>query len=318
MKAIAIDRFGGNDRIRLVDMAAPTPREDELVIAVRSAGVGQWDGLMRSGELDLGLKQFPIVLGWEGAGVVLASGSKVRRFRLGDRVLFYDFPEPDRRVGAWAEQASVREACVGRVPENLGFRIAGGLPIMALTAAQGLEQGLRVRIGTRILVTAGAGGVGSCAVQLAQRMGAEVIALASPANNQFVHDLGAAVVVDYHGDIAAALRAQRIFEVDCVYHCNWSMETAAKAVGVLKKGGDFCTITGFPDSALAARPDIRAFRKDVEPDGQRLEELAAQAADGRLTIRVQSAYPLERAREALQEVEAGHVHGKVVLEPAVL
>jgi NADPH:quinone reductase-like Zn-dependent oxidoreductase len=313
MKGMAIENFGGNDKLKLLDLPDPEPAPDEVLIEIKAAGVGQWDRLFRSHELDLGVTQFPLILGWEGAGVVQKVGSKTKRFIPGDKVFYYDYPSRDRPRGSWAEKACVREDAVGTMPKTLSFREAGGLPIIALTAYQGLVDAIKVQTGNRVLITSGAGGVGSCAVQIASQLGAEVIALTSQKNMDFVSGLGANLVLDYHEDFQTELKARFPEGIDSVYNCTWSMETAGKAVEAIRQNGGFCTITDFPRE-LSDRTDVHFFRADVEPNGRQLEELARWVDSGKLKVFLQSVYPLSKAREALTEVEKGHVRGKVVLE----
>src|SRR5262249_40546963 len=185
-------------------LPVPRPGPRQILIAVEAAGVGSWDESIRDGSWKLGGRtKFPLVLGTDGAGIVVATGARVRRFRVGDRAWAYDF-----KAGFYAEYAAVNEAAAGRVPRRLDLLQAGTGAVTGLTALQGVDGALGVRRGETVLIFGATGAVGSLAVQFARGRGARVIATASGrAAEAFIKRLGAHAVVDARrNDAAARLR----------------------------------------------------------------------------------------------------------------
>ncbi|MGH7710561.1 MAG: NADP-dependent oxidoreductase, partial [Gemmatimonadaceae bacterium] len=191
MRAAAIDRFGPPSAITLHTLPVPHPGPREVLIALHAAGVGEWDEAIRDGSWKLSDRpKFPLVLGTDGAGIVVAKGARVRRFRLGDRVWAYD------AGGFYAEYVAVAEQKAGQVPRRLDLLQAGAGAVTALTALQGIEA-LRVKKGETVLVFGASGAVGTPAVQFAKCRKARVLATASGRKAaSLVRRLGADAVFD--------------------------------------------------------------------------------------------------------------------------
>ena len=150
MKAAAIDRFGPPSMLTLHDVPVPTPGPHEVLIAIETAGIGSWDASIRDGSLrQPGRPRFPLVPGVDGAGVVVAKGARVRRFRLGDHVYAYEFG--NRQGGFYAEFAAADAAHVARIAKGLDLRDAGAVATTGLTALQGLDA-LELRPGHTVLI----------------------------------------------------------------------------------------------------------------------------------------------------------------------
>jgi NADPH2:quinone reductase len=165
MKAAAIDRFGPPSTLTLHDVSVPTPGPHEVLIAIETAGIGNWDASIRDGSLrQPGRPRFPLVPGVDGAGVVVAKGARVRRFRLGDHVYAYEFA--NRQGGFYAEFAAADAAHVARIAKGLDLRDAGAVATTGLTALQGLDA-LELRPGHTVLIFGASGAVGTMAVQCA-------------------------------------------------------------------------------------------------------------------------------------------------------
>ncbi len=314
MKAIAIDAFGGNEKLQLKELPDPRPKMDEVLIRLKSAGVGHWDELYFKGEIPSENARFPLVVGWEGAGVVEEVGDEVNQFKPGDEVYYYDFPEGGNREGAWAERVCVPARCVAKKPAKLSLDVAGGLPVIALTAYQGLVNGLKVRAGQSILITNGAGGVGTCTIQIAKHFGLTVVALASKKNHAFLKELGADHVFDYHENFTDEVK--RVFPdgVDCIYDDVGIRDTVAKAMPTLKAGGKFMTIVELHRDLV--RKDVESKEFFVQPNQEHLSDISRLVDEGKLQMKVDHSFPLQEARKAVELVEGGHVHGKVVLKIA--
>src|SRR5258708_22727890 len=177
MEGGASDRFGPPSTLSLHDVPVPTPGPHEVLIAIETAGIGSWDASIRDGSLrQPGRPRFPLVPGVDGAGVVVAKGARVRRFRLGDRVYAYEFG--NRQGGFYAEFAAADAAHVARIPKGLDLRDAGAVATTGLTALQGLDA-LGLRPGQTVLIFGASGAVGTMAVQVAAQSGPDVIATAT-------------------------------------------------------------------------------------------------------------------------------------------
>ncbi|HJV30225.1 MAG TPA: NADP-dependent oxidoreductase, partial [Gaiellaceae bacterium] len=206
MRAIGIHEFGGRDRLQLLDLAEPKVPPDFVKIRVSAAGVNPVDWKIREGRSEPRFPVvFPVVPGWDAAGVVAEVGPAVTEFAPGDEVYAY-CRKHFLGEGTYAEYVSVPDAYVARKPESLSFEQAAAIPLAALTAYQALFLGAGLTAGERVLVSAAAGGVGSFAVQLATDAGAEVIGVASEPHRDRVLELGAYEVIDRSRDVVDAVR----------------------------------------------------------------------------------------------------------------
>ena len=294
-------------RVELLELAAPrAPGPGEVVLAVQAAGMGQWDGLLHApGGWEVGLRP-PAALGVEGAGTVAAVGPDVTNVGVGDLVLTHAAPLPGGS-GLWAEQALVMAAHLAGCPGTLDPVLAGGLPVAGLTARQALDQ-LAVSAGTRLLIIGASGSTGTIALQLAVHDGATVVATAAARHADRLRALGAEQIVDSHAaDWAAHL--ERGFDAVLVTVGG----TAGAAMRLLRDGGRLCSITS---DAPPSERDIVSTNLYVRPDAAQLRRLAAEAAEGRLTLHTQ-AVRLQDAPPLSQQVTTGRSGGhKYVLTPS--
>ena len=196
MRAIAVNAWGGRDALELVDVDPPPVAPDGVLVRVKAASVNPVDYKVREGKLAGAFPHhFPVILGWDAAGVVEQVGPAVTWFRPGDRVYGY-CRRQDLQYGTYAEFTTVPEGFLAHMPEELSFEEAAALPLASLTAHQSLEM-LGLRGGEFLFVTGGAGGVGHIAIQLALARGARVIASGSAESHDFILELGAEPV-DYN------------------------------------------------------------------------------------------------------------------------
>ena len=195
MFAAAIDRFGGPEVITPHALPVPAVDAGEVLIAVDTAGVGRWDADVREGYFAARKPHFPMVLGFDGAGVVAAVGSRVRRLRVGDEVYSYNWQNP--KGGFYAEYVAVPADKAAPIPKRLDLRHTGAIPITGLTALQGIDDALGLKKGETIIIHGASGGVGTLAVQFARLRGARVFATASGKDGiELVREMGAHMVVD--------------------------------------------------------------------------------------------------------------------------
>jgi NADPH:quinone reductase-like Zn-dependent oxidoreductase len=306
--AAGITQIGG--RVGVLELDEPRAlADDEVLIEVEAAGVGNWDDIVRTGGWEVGTRA-PMSLGVEAAGTVVATGAAVSSFSAGDSVLTH--PLPLRHQGTWAERLVAPVGTVATKPTVVPWEIAGAFPVPALTAAQVLTEALSSSPGMTLLVH-GAGGVtGGLIVQLAALRGLDVIATAGGASRARVRQLGAREVVDPEdpdwpeqvrdiaGDkaVAAAVNAVR--------------GGAASAMTVLADGGRLVTITSDPPSE---ERDITVSSFYLRPDGRRLGALAELLAEGKLSLSLGAVKRFDDADRALAGVAGGSVHGAVVITP---
>ena len=303
MRAAGITALGEPIEIFEVDEPGP-PSEDEVLIDVVAAGIGNWDDLVRIGSWQVGGPP-PMALGTEAAGTVAAVGSGVTEVREGDEVMTH--PLPLRRHGTWAERVLAPAATVALRPPEASWEAGGAFAIPALTAAQALDEALGIETGSWVVVN-GAGGVtGGMLVQLAAARGARVIATASANKAERIRGYGASEVLDYHDDWPAVVR--EITGGGAPRAVNAAPGQAATALTAVADGGRLATITGDPPSEERG---VSVSDVYVRPDGAQLSALAELLARRTLSVPIASVRPFEDAAQALRDAVAG-ADGAIVL-----
>jgi len=301
MQAITVSEFGGPEVLQASEAATPLPRAGEVLVRVLAAGVGPWDVSLRRGGWTGAL---PYIPGGEFAGVVV--GDTGADAALDDGAPVYGYPG---LTGCYAQYVTCPVEKLAPIPAGLPIPDAAAAPIDALTAEQGLTDVLAVRAGDRILVTAGAGGLGHFAVQIGRILGAEVVATASPQHHEFLHRLGAAVVVDHtRPDWPGQVRDATDGGAEKVLVC--AAPTMAGAARAARDGALIAT------PVRADPPDghrVRWQHYDGQPRGSRLIRLGPWFDDGSLTVTVQDRFFWQNAAEAHRVAERGHTRGKLAL-----
>ena len=261
MRAAGISEFGG--AVGRIDLPDPRPlADDEVLIEIRAAGVGNWEEFVRTGEWDVG-RAPPMALGVEAAGTITAIGDSVEDWEPGDEVLSH--PLPLRDQGTWAPLLIASATVLARKPAALSWEAAAAFPVPALTATQVIDGALAVRPDDLVLVNGGSGVTGTLLVGLAAARGAEVIATAGPASHERLRRLGAAHVLDYH-DPDWPEQARAIgggLGVTAV--ANAAPNGSADAIGTVRDGGRLATITEDPPDE---RRGIEISSVIVQPDGR--------------------------------------------------
>jgi NADPH:quinone reductase-like Zn-dependent oxidoreductase len=328
MRAFVVTAY--QQALREADVPEPVVGEHDVLVRVQAAGVNRLDEKIQAGEFRRILPyELPLILGNDLAGVVLRVGAKVRSFEPGDEV--YARPGTDR-IGTFAERIAVAEADLARRPESVGVAEAASLPLVALTAWQALVQRGNVQPGQKVLVHAGAGGVGSIAIQLAKHLGATVATTAGAANADFVRELGADHVIDYRSQDFEQL----LHDYDLVLD-SLGGKNLEKSLRVLRRGGKAIGIAGPPDPAFArelgANPVLRlaitglssgirrrARRLGVSYEflfmhasGDQLRRIARLVDDGALRPVVGRVFPFDQTPQALEALSKGGIRGKAVI-----
>ena len=304
MRGVAYDRFGDESVLQLRDdLPEPPVGPDTVLVRVRAAGVNPVDIGIREGHLAGAFPHhFPIVPGWEVAGVVERVGPAVRDLAAGDEVFGY-VRRDDVQWGTTAELVPAPQRCLAHKPGSLSFAEAGALPLAGLTAYQALTEALDVGEGDRVLVHRASGGVGFFAVQIAVALGAHVIGTASPRNHGFLRDAGASETLDYS---AGPISGQLGEPVDAVL----DLVGGDALADAPKQVRDPARIVSIVDTSVL---DLGGRYVFVRPDTHDLEELARMADAGQLRVPIAKAFPLEQVAEAQRLVAGGHVRGKVVV-----
>jgi NADPH:quinone reductase-like Zn-dependent oxidoreductase len=306
VRAITQYTLGDPEVLAIVDAPAPRPVPTEVLVRVKAIGLNPLEARLRAGEFPL-IGQPPFILGWDISGVV--EQAQTWRFRPGDEV--FGMPLFPRAANAYAEVVSTPALHLVRKPASLSHVEASALPVVGLTAWQGLVDLGGVTAGDRVLVHGGGGGVGHVAIQIAKALGAHVIATASGSKREFVEGLGADEVIDYTAvDFAEAVR-----DIDVVLDTIGG-DTAGRSLGVLRPGGHLVTAVAEEDSELAAKFEAAGMRFSgiaVDPDPVALRGLVELVEQGRLRVHVQETFPFERVADAHRLLDRGHLQGKLVL-----
>jgi NADPH:quinone reductase len=313
MQAAAIDHFGGADTLHVETLDVPKPKPDEVLIHVETAGVAEWDPFEREGGFAKMMgttPTFPYVLGSDGAGTVAAVGKMVKGFKKGDRVYGMQLGSSH---GFYAEYAPVKADLVSKVPEKLSTDQAGVMPFDGITALRGLET-LDLRPGQSLLIFGASGGIGHLAVQLAKRIGARVLAVASGDDGvALVRRLGADAVIDGRKeDVGAAARQFAPDGIDAAL-VTAGGEAAQKAVDAIRDGGRVAHPNGV-EPVPSVRQGVTRTAYDGDPDPEEIQKLNRLIEAGPFEVHVDRSFPLNQAAEAHRAVEKHHL-GKLALRP---
>ncbi|MFJ8885717.1 NADP-dependent oxidoreductase [Streptomyces sp. NPDC102402] len=331
MKAFMVENYGDRAGMRAAEIPDPQVGADDVLVKIHAAGVNPLDLRIRDGDFKAFMPyRLPLVLGNDLAGTVVRVGPSVTRFTVGDEV--YARPEKDR-IGTFAELIAVHQDDLAPKPATLTMAEAASLPLVALTAWQALVERAHVQPGQKVLIHAGAGGLGSIAVQLAKALGAHVATTVSTTKVDLVKGLGADIVVDYRTQ-----DFEELLEGYDVVLDSLGGENLAKSLRVLKPGGTAISVAGPPDPAFArelrVNPILRlamtalsfttrrgAKRHGVtysflfmKASGDQLRELTPLIDAGKIRPVVDRVFPFDETLQAMEYVEKGRPKaGKAVV-----
>lgn len=330
MKTAYIERYGNNDVVKIGELPKPEVSANDLLVEVKAASVNPVDFKIRDGKLKQVIKfKFPLPLGNDLSGVVVATGAAVTKFKKGDEV----FARLDKdRIGAFAEFAVVNADNAALKPINLSHVEAASIPLVGLTSWQALIDIAKLQAGQKVLIHAGSGGVGTFAIQLANYVGATVATTTSERNFDLVKRLGADVVIDYRKERFE----EKLQDYDAVFD-TMAGETQLRSFAMLKRGGVLVTIAGVPTAKFAREVgmnplltfalwfmnrkatkqakirDVRFEYLFMQPNGRQLAEIAKLLEDEIIKPVIDKTFMLEHVKEALAYSESGHATGKVVI-----
>jgi NADPH:quinone reductase-like Zn-dependent oxidoreductase len=256
--------------------------------------------------------RFPLILGFDAAGVIERVGADVTQLAEGDEVYGYLF-KPVIGDGTYAEYVGAPATIVAEKPVTVGFAEAAALPTPGLTAMD-LVDAVDTREGETILIVGATGGVGSYATQLVARRGAHVIATARQTNEALVRRLGAAETIDHTTeDLVDAVRMAQPGGIDAIIDVVSDREALGRISTLVNEGGRLASSVYAADVEGLARRGIVATNASMQPDARRLGELSRMVDAGELSVTLDRTFPLEKAPEALEERRTGHVRGKLAL-----
>lgn len=328
MKAFAIDGYKADLTLR--EMPDPVAGPGEVVVAIGAASVNPLDVKLQEGAFKAVLPyRFPMILGHDFAGTVIALGNGANRFKIGDKV--FGRPAADR-IGTFAERIAVAEKDLAFMPASISIAEAAALPLVSLTAWQALVERANLQPGQRVLIHAGSGGVGTIAIQLAKSLGAHVATTVGTDNVGLAKKMGADVVIDYRKQAFETL----LKDYDVVLH-SLDAETLEKSLTILKPGGRLISISGPPDVAFARQIGASWFVRQVlsmtsagirskakkrgvayeflfmRADGSQLGKIAELVDTGVIRPIVDSQFAFTDAPKAMDRVASGRARGKVVI-----
>lgn len=316
MRAALLDAPGTPEVLRIAEVERPTRVNAEFLVKVHAAGVNPIDAKTRAGRgVAAGIASWPAVLGNDFSGVVVESPYDAHPIKPGDEV--YGMSMVPRIPGTYAEYATVPAMSIARKPKALSHVEAAGVPLAALTAWGAVVDVGRAREGQRVLVHAGAGGVGHFAIQFASFFGAHVVATGSSRNLGWLRELGANEVIDY----TTTRFEDDLDPVDTVIDLigNTLDDTGSRSLGVLKTGGLIVNVPSGSWPTLhddAAEAGVRSSEFKVSPDGTTLAVISRLIDSGDIRVYVDQVFDLDQVADAHTALETGHTRGKIVLRVA--
>ena len=329
MKVIVMTAPGGPEVLKLQDLPDPVLSQDtDILVRVKAAGINPVDTKMRA-KPTVYPAPLPPVLGCDGAGVIEAVGKAVKDFKPGDEVYYCQAPHHDR-LGQYAEYALVDHRLVAKKPKRLSFAQAAAAPLVLITAWEALHDRVDIKSWHKLLVHAGAGGVGHVAIQLARIAGAEVCATVGSADKaEFARSFGANRIVNYKEEnfVAAVLDWTGGKGVDIAFDTIGG-KTLADTFSAVRYYGDVVTLLApgpemdwnIPRTRnqrvsfeLMLVPVFFGMSEAMTHQGEILRRGAELFEAGELRVHVDKTFPLERAAEAHALVASGKTMGKVVM-----
>ncbi|HVP36686.1 MAG TPA: zinc-dependent alcohol dehydrogenase family protein [Terriglobales bacterium] len=315
MKVMAINRFGGPEVLELQEIPIPKPGPKQVLVKVHATSVNPVDYKIRQGTSRFPVK-LPLVLGGDVSGVVEELGPGVTDFKVGDEV--YYSPGLGAGPGSYAEYNVTREEIVSFKPESLTHFEAASIPLAGGTAWDGLITRGKIQLGESVLIHAGAGGVGSLAIQIAKAAGAYVFTTCRSTNFDLVKSLGADCAIDYHSQdyTEVILKETKGKGVDLVYDTVGG-DTMSKCVGLMKPYGRMVSIVNTTDSLNSAYMKNLTVHFEMSPRYRfKLDALRTLLERKQIKPVIDSILPLSQVAEAHRRLEQRGVRGKIVLDPS--
>jgi NADPH2:quinone reductase len=316
MRAMVLKEFGSIENFELRDLEKPQPGNNQVLVKVIASGTNPVDAKLRQNGHAVHFHP-PLVLGYDAAGIIEATGPGVTGFKEGDAV-FYTPQISGNQLGTYAEYNIVPAQIVARKPDGIDFSEAASIPLAGGTAWEAVIRRLQIRPGETILIQGAAGGVGSFAVQYAKAAGAKVFATASEKNLGFLKELGADVVIDYQKQNAAevALESTGGEGIDAVFEIEGENRVARSLPGVRPGGRIAIILPPQGDLSSLNRKNITLHGVFITRERKRLEEMTPLFERKLVRPVIESVLPLQQVGEAHKRLDSHHGRGKIVLEIA--
>ena len=307
MKAAQIKQFGHHDIIEINEISTPEVKPGMVLVEVKASSLNPIDTAVREGYTQSWAPvELPVTLGGDIAGIVAEVGDNVETFKVGDKV-YGQASALGGGSGALAEYALTKPEQLGLMPENIDFNEAASLPLVGVSALQGLKTHINLQPGQKILITGGSGGIGTAAIQIAKYLDAHVVTTVGTQAVDYAKQLGADEVIDYTSqEIGADQGFDAVFDTV-------GGETFEKALAVVKKGGVAVTMAGQADEAKAKEMEITIIGQMTHITTTALEELSDLITTDIVTPHVAKTFPLDQAKEAFEAREHESVIGKIVI-----
>ncbi|KWU67548.1 NADPH:quinone reductase [Bacillus mycoides] len=330
MKAMIIDKYG-KVPMRMTEVPTPEINEYEVLAEIHVASINPIDFKIRDGKVKMLLKyEMPLILGNDFSGVIVKTGAKVTRFKVGDEI--YARPRKNK-IGTFAEYIAIHEDDVALKPKNLSFEEAASIPLVGLTSYQALHDIMHLQKGQKILIHAGSGGVGTFAIQLAKIMGATVATTASEAGANLVNSLGADEIINYKTEKFEDI----LTNYDAVFDTIGGT-TLEKSFDIIKSGGNIVSVSGMPNARFGkefgsgffktllfslASKKLTALEKKhsaqysflfMKPSGDQLRIIANYIESGKIKPIIDRVFPFEDAQKAMEYSESGRAKGKIIVK----
>ena len=331
MQALAIQQWGKADVFEEISMTIPKPKANDVLIKVAYAGLNPADWKMRAGHLAQAMPNlvFPLIMGLDASGTVVAVGENVNTLKVGDRVASGTNLFHEGKPGSYAQYLVVNQQRAVKIPNSVSFASAATLTTPSITAWQALfstsKGALKNAKDKKILINGASGGVGSFAVQFAKQAGAEVATTSSTKNLSYVKSLGSHFLIDYKTqDINERVKTFAPEGLDYILDAVGG-GSLNNALDLLKPGGTLISIATITDDG-----DIEASMEEAQQKGvqhvyavvsdegmhEQLSNIVAMAEAGEMVFPPTQSFAMNEISHAHERMETGHAQGKLVLELA--
>ena len=313
MKAVIINQFGPPEVLKNVTMERPVPKDDEVLIRIKFAGINPVDTKVRAGtNARAKTLKLPAILGWDVSGAIESVGKNVSQFKKDDEVFgCIGFPGLGK---TYAEFAVADPKLLTKKPSNVSFEEAAAVPLAGLTAYQAINEHLKIIKGQKVLIQAAAGGVGHLAVQFAKLNGAFVAGTASENNEAFLKQIGVDQFINYKKE-----KFEEIFKNGDAVLDAMGGDVLYRSFLCVKTGGK---VVCLPSSTkndpkaieLASQKSIELIWPMMHPDGEQMRQIASLIEQKKLIVKIDKVFKLEEIAEAHKAIESHSTDGKIIIK----
>ena len=313
MKAVIINQFGPPEVLKNVTMERPIPKDDEVLIRIKFAGINPVDTKVRAGtNARAKTLKLPAILGWDVSGAIESVGKNVSQFKKDDEVFgCIGFPGLGK---TYAEFAVADPKLLTKKPSNVSFEEAAAVPLAGLTAYQAINEHLKIIKGQKVLIQAAAGGVGHLAVQFAKLNGAFVAGTASENNEAFLKQIGVDQFINYKKE-----KFDEIFKNGDAVLDAMGGDVLYRSFLCVKTGGK---VVCLPSSTkndpkaieLAKQKEVELIWPMMHPDGEQMRQIALLMEEKKLIVKIDKVFNLDEIAEAHKAIESHSTDGKIIIK----